>query len=532
MEVGGLERIELRGKSEPGFEQVLTPAALAFVATLEREFRERRRALLARRRERQAELDAGARLTFPAETSKLRDREWRVAPAPKDLLDRRVELTGPVDRKTLVNGLNSAAAGVRVFMADYEDANAPTWSNCVQGQANVRDATRRALDFESGGKRYRLAERTATLLVRPRGWHLPEKHLLVDGAPVSASLFDFGLDFFHNARERIERGSGPYYYLPKLESRHEAQLWNDVFALAQDTLSIPRGTIRATVLIETLPAAFEMDEILHALRDHASGLNCGRWDYIFSAIKTMRARPEWRTPDRAQMTMGGGFLRAYAQRLVAVCHRRGAHAMGGMAAQIPIKDNAKKNELALERVRADKEREVAAGHDGTWIAHPGLAPLATAIFDAAMPGPNQIERARADAPIGEAELLEPPRGDVTNVGLETNVGVAMRYLEAWLRGVGCVPLNDLMEDAATAEISRTQVWQWIRHGARLQDGRLVTVAVFRGLLKAHFDAQRGLLGSQGFAGSRFARAAALLDELVAARDLPEFLTLPAYEHLD
>ncbi len=525
-----LDGIELRGPSEAGFDELLSPEALQFVARLEREFRGRRAALLKRRRERQVAFDAGVVPGFLAATRHTRETDWRVAPPPRDLLDRRVEITGPVDRKTIVNGLNS---GARVFMADFEDAHSPTWANCVRGQLNLRDASRRSIEFTSAeGKRYRLKERTATLMVRPRGWHLPEKHLLIDERPASASLFDFGLDFFHNARARLARGSGPYYYLPKIESHLEARLWNDVFALAQEALSIPRGSVRATVLIETLPAAFEMHEILWELRDHSAGLNCGRWDYIFSAIKKLRAREEWLTPDRAQMTMAGGFLRSYSLLLIQTCHRRGAHAMGGMAAQIPIKDDPERNEAALQSVRADKEREAGDGHDGTWVAHPGLVELAAKVFDARMKGPHQLHVLRDDLRVGARELLEPPKGAITHVGLETNVSVGLRYLEPWLRGIGCVPLNHLMEDAATAEISRTQVWQWIRHGARLEDGREITLDVFRGLIAAELDAQRALLGPERFAASRFEPAAALYDELVSARDLPEFLTLPAYERLD
>jgi len=533
MKATTLDGVELRAAHVPEQAALLTPAALEFVARLEREFRDRRDRLLRRRAERQAALDAGERLAFPASTPGIRGSAWRVAAPPKDLLDRRVEITGPVDAKTIVNALNSAELGARVFMADFEDAHSPTWANCMRGQHNLRAAARRALEFTSPeGRRYRLNERLATLMVRPRGWHLPERHLVVDGRAACAALFDFGLDFFHNARERIDRGSGPYYYLPKLESHLEARLWNDVFLLAQEALSIPRGTVRATVLIETLPAAFEMDEILWELRDHSAGLNCGRWDYIFSAIKTLRARADWITPDRAQMTMDRGFLRACSRLLIRTCHRRGAHAMGGMAAQIPIRDDPAKHEAALSKVRADKEREAADGHDGTWVAHPGLVEVAARVFDARIAGPHQIDVARDDVDATERELLEPPPGGITHVGLETNVSVAHAYLEAWLRGVGCVPLHHLMEDAATAEICRAQVWQWIRHGARLVDGRPITLELFRELLEAELSAQRAAPGATPAPARRLEQAARLCDELVAAPQMPDFLTLRAYERLD
>jgi malate synthase len=528
-----LDGVELRAPRVEDADVVVSSEALAFVAALEREFRDRRAALLRRRLERQATFDAGVLPSFGTNTRRIREDAWKVAAAPRDLLDRRVEITGPADRKTIVNALKS---GARVFMADFEDALSPTWTNCVFGQRALREATRRQVDFTSPeGRRYRLDDATdplATLMVRPRGWHLHEKHLLVDGRPASAALFDFGLDFFHNARERIDRGSGPYYYLPKIESHLEARLWNDVFGFAQDALAVRRGSIRATVLIETLPAAFEMNEILWELRDHSAGLNCGRWDYLFSAIKKLRSRPEWVTPDRAQMTMAGGFLRAYSQLLIQTCHRRGAHAMGGMAAQVPIKDDPRRNDAALEKVRLDKEREVGDGHDGTWVAHPGLVALATRLFDERMAGPNQLGVLRDDVVADPKKLLEPPKGPITHGGLEIDVSVGLRYLEPWLRGVGCVPLDHLMEDAATAEICRTQLWQWIRHGARLEDGRTITLDLFRNLLVAELEAQRSRLGAAAFAATRFEAAATLLDRLVAARELPDFLTIPAYERLE
>jgi malate synthase len=468
---GGLE---LAGRSS----DLLTPEALGFVGKLAEAFTGRRDALLGRRREVQATFDRGQRPRFLPETREVREGSWEVAPLPADLLDRRVEITGPTDRKMIINALNS---GANVFMADFEDANSPTWENLLQGQQNLYDAVRRTIRYEdpSTGKRYALAERTATLMVRPRGWHLPERHLLRGGKPIPGSLFDFGLFFFHNARALVERGTGPYFYLPKLESHLEARLWNDVFLMAQEELGLPRGTIKATVLIETLPAAFEMDEILHELREHSAGLNCGRWDYIFSFIKKLRADPSVVLPDRGQVTMDKAFLRAYAQRLVQVCHRRGAHAMGGMAAQIPIKGNPAAHEAAMAKVRADKLREVTSGHDGTWVAHPGLVSVAREVFDAHLKGPNQISESRPAVEVTEAALLEVPSGTRTEAGLRHNIRVGVQYLAAWLDGQGCVPLYDLMEDAATAEISRAQVWQWIRHRVPLDDGRPVSAERFQ-----------------------------------------------------
>src|SRR3989441_6511819 len=408
---------------------------------------------------------------FLSATRSVRDSEWRVAPAPKDLQDRRVEITGPTDRKMLINALNS---GARVFMADFEDANAPTWSNLVEGQVNLIDAIERRIGFTSPeGKEYRLNDRVATLVVRPRGWHLDERHVEVGGTPVSGSLLDFGLYFFHNAERLLTKGSGPYFYLPKLESHLEARLWNDVFNFAQDELGLPRGTIRATVLIETILAAFEMDEILYELKDHSAGLNCGRWDYIFSFIKKFRNRPDFVLPNRAQVTMDRPFLNSYVQLLIKTCHRRGIHAMGGMAAQIPIKNDPAANEKALDKVRQDKLREVKAGHDGTWVAHPGLVPIAKAIFDEYMKTPNQIHVKREEVSVSAKDLLAVPTGEITEAGLRLNINVGLQYLEAWLRGNGCVPIYNLMEDAATAEISRAQVWQWVRHKARLADGRVI-----------------------------------------------------------
>ena len=508
--------LAVHARLESGFAEILTAEAQRFLTTLARACEGRRQELLARRVERQRRLDAGERPDFLPETRSVREAAWTVAPIAPDLTDRRVEITGPVDRKMIINGLNS---GARVYMADFEDSNAPTWRNNLEGQANLRDAVRGTIGFTSPeGKRYALAPRTATLMVRPRGWHLDEKHVTVDGRPISAALFDFGLFFFHNAAALIAKGTGPYFYLPKLESHLEARLWNDVFNLAQDELGITRGTIRATVLIETILAAFEMDEILYELRNHSAGLNCGRWDYIFSFIKKFRQRPDCVLPDRARVTMDRHFLKSYVDLLIQTCHRRGAHAMGGMAAQIPIKHDPVANEAALEKVRQDKLREVRAGHDGTWVAHPGLVPVAAQVFDAAMPGPNQLHVARDDVRVTAADLLAVPEGEITAAGLRTNVDVGIQYLESWLRGVGCVPIYNLMEDAATAEISRSQVWQWVRHGARLADGRVVTEGLVRQVMAAAFPTE--------------SLAAKLFGNMMTGAEFPEFLTLIAYEHLE
>src|SRR5256884_498343 len=465
--------VQLRGGLAPAFPEIVSPDALAFVAKLQRAFGNRREECLKRRQDRQAAFDCGEALDFLPEPKSIRESNWTCAPIPADLRDRRAEITGPTDRKMVINALNS---GAKVFMADFEDANSPTWANMVEGQINLRDAIRRTISFTSPeGKSYQLKEDIAVLLVRPRGWHLPEKHMLVDGKPVSGSLFDFGLYFFHNATELMARGSGPYFYLPKMESHLEARLWNDVFKMAQNELGIPQGTIRATVLIETIPAAFEMDEILYELREHSAGLNCGRWDYIFSFIKKFRNRAEFLLPDRATVTMERHFLKSYVDLLIKTCHRRGAHAMGGMAAQIPIRDDPAANEAAMARVRADKLREAHAGHDGTWIAHPGLAQIAREAFDSVMRGPNQLQVLRSEVDVAPSDLLRVPDGEITEGGLRGCIRVGVQYIEAWLRGSGCVPLYNLMEDAATAEICRAQLWQWLRHGARTSDGRPVTV---------------------------------------------------------
>jgi malate synthase len=521
--------LELRAPLGPAHEAILTPDALDFVASLVREFGGRRDQLLARRRERQRRFDAGERPDFLESTRDVREGSWTVAPLPADLLDRRVEITGPVDRKMVINALNS---GARVFMADFEDSNSPTWDNVVLGHQHLKDAVCRTIEYTAPdtGKQYRLAAKTAVLMVRPRGWHLPEKHVLLDGQPIPASLLDFALYLFHNAKALRERGSGPYYYLPKLQSHLEARLWNDVFLAAQRRLAIPSGTIKATVLIETLPAAFEMDEILHELREHSAGLNCGRWDYIFSTIKTLRADPAWVMPDRAQVTMQQPFMRSYVLLLIRTCHRREVHAMGGMAAQIPVKDPLA-NEEAFERVRADKLREVTDGHDGTWVAHPGLVPVATEIFDAHMPTANQIHVKREDVHVGARDLLQVPQGTRSEAGLRHNIRVGVQYLEAWLQGNGCVPLYNLMEDAATAEISRTQVWQWLHHQATLDDGRPLTRERFRTILEEELSALRNALGPQRYDSGRFAEACSLFDRMSTSAEFNEFLTLPAYDEL-
>jgi malate synthase len=514
--------VEVIGPPAAGSDRVLTSEALAFIADLHRRFDPRRRELLAARAARQSRIDAGEMPGFRADTAELREADWRVAPAPADLQDRRVEITGPAEPRMMINALNS---GARVFMADLEDALSPTWANVVGAQAALADAVRRQLTFETTEKSYQLGERIATLLVRPRGWHLDEAHVLVDGRPISASLFDFGLHLFHNGRETLERGSGPYYYLPKLESADEARLWNDVFVAAQEAVSIPRGTIRATVLIEHILAAFEMEEILYELREHAAGLNAGRWDYLFSCIKTFRTRRDLVLPDRAQLTMTTPFMRAYTELLVRTCHRRGAHAIGGMAAFIPSRRDPAVNEVAMARVREDKERESADGFDGTWVAHPDLVPLATEIFDAVLGDrPHQKGRLREEVSVAGSQLtdLRVAGGTVTEEGVRLNVSVALQYLDAWLGGNGAAAINNLMEDAATAEISRSQLWQWRVTGARLADGGSLEAARYRAIREEELE----ILG--GRSTGRLDDAAELLDTLVLADDFDEFLTLRAY----
>jgi malate synthase len=517
------------GAMLPGYERVLTAEALGFVADLVRTFGVRVDELLARRRERQALLDAGQPMDFLEETARIRAADWTVAPLPPDLLDRRVEITGPTDRKMVINALNSGAS---VFLADFEDANSPTWANLVEGQLNLMDAVRRSISMvvPDTGKRYALKDRVAVLFVRPRGWHLVERHLTVDGRAVPGALFDFGLFFFHNAKEQVVRGTGPYFYLPKMESYLEARLWNDVFLHAQAAVGLPRGTIKATCLIETLPAAFEMDEFLWELREHSAGLNCGRWDYIFSFIKKRAMDPAAVLPDRSQVTMDKGFLAAYVKLLIRTCHRRKVHAMGGMAAQIPIKEDPAANEVALERVRADKLREVKAGHDGTWVAHPGLVPVAKAVFDAHMPSPNQIDVHREYTEVEREDLLAVPEGTRTDQGLRHNVRVGVQYLEAWLRGNGCVPLYSLMEDAATAEISRAQVWQWLHHKVTV-GGEPLTSERFARVVDEEMQRVRREVGDGRFQTGRFHEARELFVRLCTSPIFEEFLTLPAYDLL-
>ena len=522
--------VEVLGITDELTERILTPGALELVARLARACEDRRRELLNARAIRQRRIAEGERPDFLLQTRAIREATWTVAPIPKDLMDRRVEITGPVDRKMIINALNS---GARVFMADFEDSHSPTWRGTLEGQANLCDAVRRTIAFESpDGKQYALGESTATLMVRPRGWHLDEKHLRVDGRPVSASLFDFGLFFYHNAEALIRRGSGPYFYLPKMESHLEARLWNEVFVLAQDALGIPRGTIRATALIETILAAFEMHEILWELRDHSAGLNCGRWDYIFSFIKKFRNDPAFVLPDRAAVTMERPFLKSYVDLLIQTCHRRHIHAMGGMAAQIPIKNDPAANTAALAKVTQDKLREVNAGHDGTWVAHPGLVPVARGVFDARMAASHQLQVMRDDARATAADLLAVPDGAITMQGLRTNLDVGVQYLEAWLRGTGCVPIYHLMEDAATAEISRTQVWQWLAHGAKLADGRRVTTELVRQTMTDELGKLREQLGGERFDSGKFELASQLFDRMMTGTDFPEFLTTVAYDYLD
>ncbi|SJZ72423.1 malate synthase [Enhydrobacter aerosaccus] len=522
--------VTIDGQIKPGFERVLSREALEFLADLQRRFNARREELLAARVERQKRLDAGEKPDFLPETAQIRDSDWTVAPLPKDILDRRVEITGPVDRKMIINALN---CGANVFMADFEDASTPTWTNMVEGQFNLMDAVRRQIDYvdPQSQKAYKLNDKTAVLFVRPRGWHLLERHMTVDGKPMSGSLFDFGLYFFHNAKEALARGTGPYFYLPKMESHLEARLWNDVFVHAQDTLGVPQKSIKATVLIETILATYEMNEILWELKDHSAGLNCGRWDYIFSFIKKFREQ-EWAVlPDRGQVTMTSHFLRCYSQLLIKTCHRREVHAMGGMAAQIPIKNDPAANEQAMERVRADKKREAGDGHDGTWVAHPGLVEIAKAEFDAIMKEANQIARKRQDVHVTAADLIKVPEGTKTEAGLRQNVAVGIGYVEAWLRGIGCVPLFNLMEDAATAEISRAQVWQWVRHNQTLNDGRPVTKELVRQIVREENDKVKAQIGEEAYAKARYEDAAQLMIDLVEQPQFYEFLTLPAYDRI-
>ncbi|MCG3149964.1 MAG: Malate synthase A [Verrucomicrobiae bacterium] len=517
-------------KITPQYAEILTPEALAFLAKLQRQFGSTRETLLAKRIEQQHEIDAGKFPDFLPETQKIRESEWKVAPPPKDLIDRRVEITGPVTRNMIINALNS---GAKVFKADFEDACSPSWSNLLDGQVNLRDANNRRIDFVSPeGKEYRLNAKTATLMMRPRGWHYPEKHVLVDGKPMSGSLFDWGLYFFHNAKTLIANGSGPYFYLPKMESYLEARLWNDVFLFAQAELSIPRGTIRATVLIEIILTSFECEEILWELREHSAGINAGRWDYMFSFIKKFRNQPAFLFPDRSAMTMTTPFMRAYALNVIKCAHKRGAHAIGGMAAQIPIRDNPVANEAALEKVRIDKEREVTDGNDGTWVAHPGLVATAKAVFDKHMPTPNQIHRQLDTVNVTTKDLLAVPAGKITERGLRHNINIGIQYLEAWLGGSGAVALYNVMEDVATAEISRSQIWQWIKFGAKLDDGRQVTLAMYETMLPEELAKIKAEVGEERFTSGHYQRAAELFTRMTKNKDFDQFLTLPAYEYLE
>lgn len=525
-----VDDIEVVGPPGAGFDTLLTDDALRFVADLQRRFDATRKGLLDARQSRQAAIDAGQLPDFLPETRHIREGDWRIGAVPPDLQDRRVEITGPVDRKMVINALNSGASA---FMADFEDAHAPTWQGTIAGQINLMDAVRGTIALTTPeGKQYSLNERTAVLLVRPRGWHLDEKHLRVAGQPVSGALFDFGLFFYHNAKEQLARGTGPYFYLPKLESHLEARLWNEIFVQAQQALGLPVGTIKVTVLIETILAAFETDEILYELRDHIVGLNCGRWDYIFSFIKRFRNVPGYIFPDRALITMTRHCMRSYALRVIQTCHRRGAHAMGGMAAQIPIKDDPQANAAALDKVREDKVREAQDGHDGTWVAHPGLVAIAREEFDKAMPAANQVDRLRDDVTITAADLLKVPKGPITENGLRNNIAVGIQYMAHWLAGNGCVPLYNLMEDAATAEIARAQVWQWVHHPEGvLDDGREVTLTLVRRIMDEEMDRLRETLGPDGFADVPHDRARGLFEEIIANPVFEEFLTLKAYEKL-
>ena len=524
-DIPGVELLAPITESHAG---ILSPEAIDFIVDLQRTFNVRRKDLLNAREERQKRLDAGERPNFLEETRSIRESQWTVAPMPTDIIDRRVEITGPVDRKMIINALNS---GARIFMADFEDSSTPTWNNLLDGHINLRDAVRRSITYAdpATGKQYKLNEKVAVLFVRPRGWHLEERHVLVDGEPMSASIFDFGLYFFHNAQNLVARGSGPYFYLPKMESHLEARLWNDVFIRAQKEIGLPLGIIRGTVLIETILASFEMDEILYELRDHSAGLNCGRWDYIFSFIKKFSNDGRALLPDRAQVTMTTHFMRSYSKLAIKTCHRRNAHAMGGMSAYIPVKSDPVANEKAIAQVRADKEREAGDGHDGTWVAHPGLVPVAQEIFDRLMPQPNQISKQLPDYNPTAEDLLRVPEGEITEAGLKQNVAIGLGYLESWLRGIGCVPLFNLMEDAATAEISRAQLWQWIHHKAKLTNGRVVNIALVESMIDSEVKQQKTAVDAQRYAA--YEEAAGLMRDLVRAPKFVEFLTVPAYQRV-
>jgi len=523
-----IPRVNFLAPISESYAEILTPEAVAFIVDLQRTFNAQRKTLLNARQERQKRLDAGEKPDFLAETQSVRDADWTVAPLPADILDRRVEITGPVDRKMIINALNS---GAKVFMADFEDSNTPTWNNLIEGQINLRDAIRRTITYADAatGKQYKLNDKTGVLFVRARGWHLEERHMRVDGESISGSIFDFGLYFFHNAKELLARGSGPYFYLPKMESHLEARLWNDIFVRAQEKMGLPQGTIKGTVLIETILASFEMDEILYELREHSAGLNCGRWDYIFSFIKKFSNDPHAVLPDRGQVTMATHFMRSYSKLAIKTCHRRNVHAIGGMSAYIPIKSDPVANEKAIAQVQADKEREAGDGHDGTWVAHPGLVPVALEIFNRLMPQPNQISKQLPDFNATAADLLQIPEGQITDAGLKQNVAVGLGYVEAWLRGIGCVPLFNLMEDAATAEISRAQLWQWVHQKAKLSDGRTVDIPLVESLIAAELEKQKDAVDGVRYAA--YEKAADLMRALVRAPQFIEFLTLPAYQQV-
>ncbi|MBL6449813.1 malate synthase A [Fulvivirga sp. 29W222] len=525
------ETMHLNAGFEEAYAEILTPEALKFLFTLHEKFNGRRKLLLQKRVERQKEIDNGVMPDFLESTKTIREGDWQVASLPKDLLDRRVEITGPVERKMIINALNS---GAKVFMADFEDSNTPSWKNNIEGQINLRDAVNRNIEYKhpTTGKTYSLNDEVATLFVRPRGWHLEDKHITIKGESISGSLMDFGLYFFHNAKNLIKNGTGPYFYLPKMESHLEARLWNDVFVYAQDYVGIPQKTIKATVLIETILASFELHEILFELRDHSAGLNCGRWDYIFSFIKKFRNKAGYVMPDRSQITMGVPFMKAYTLAVIKACHKRCVHAMGGMAAQVPIKEDPEANEAALKKVRTDKVNEVRNGHDGTWVAHPGLVKVAENAFNEYMPTLNQIHVKRNDVMISAEQLLEVPQGTITENGLRTNINVGILYIESWLRGNGAAALYHLMEDAATAEISRTQVWQWLKNGATLDDGRVITESLYEQLKVEELEKIKAYVGEENYKKGRFEQAISTFDKLVKSDDFKEFLTIPAYQLID
>lgn len=531
MSMTAISDLEIHGNLNPAYQEILTEEALQFVVALQDKFNATRKELLQNREKRQAEIDGGKMPTFLPETKDIREGDWKCAPQPADLLDRRVEITGPVDRKMVINALNS---GAKMFMADFEDSNSPNWANNIEGQINLRDANLRTITFENpkNGKKYQLNDEVATLLVRPRGWHLEEKHVTYKGENLSGSLFDFGLYFFHNVHTLLKNGSGPYFYLPKMESHLEARLWNEVFVFAQDYLNIPQGTIKATVLVETILASFELNEILFELKEHSAGLNCGRWDYIFSYIKRFRNVEGFILPDRSQVGMTVHFMKSYSELVIQTCHKRGVHAMGGMAAQIPIKNDEEANKKAIEKVRQDKLREVKAGHDGTWVAHPGLVKVAMDIFDEYMPEPNQLTNLREDLHITEEDLIKVPTGTITEDGLRLNINVGILYIESWLRGVGAAAIYNLMEDAATAEISRTQVWQWIKYGAKLDDGRTITYDLYKALLPEELAKIKAYVGEENYTNGKFDQAIDLFDQLIKSDEFVEFLTLPAYDLID